>query len=279
LKVDKKPFFGIGAEKDARFWMAILRQALVAGYLRKEIEQYGVVKITPKGMDFLENGGSFQMTEDHDYQSLEEEYNTRSRQSGVVDETLLNYLRDLRKKEAKRHGIPPFAMFQDASLEDMALRYPVTLEEMKTIFGVGEGKARKYGARFVEFIGDYVEENDIIRPEDLVVRSVVNKSGLKVYIIQNTDRKIPLEDIAASKGIEMDDLISEIEAIVYSGTRINIDYQINEILDEDQQEEIKEYFMTAERDAIKDAMAEFGGEYEEQELRLMRIKFISDIAN
>ena len=150
---------------------------------------------------------------------------------------------------------------------------------MKTIFGVGEGKARKYGARFVEFIGDYVEENDIIRPEDLVVRSVVNKSGLKVYIIQNTDRKIPLEDIAASKGIEMDDLISEIEAIVYSGTRINIDYQINEILDEDQQEEIKEYFMTAERDAIKDAMAEFGGEYEEHELRLMRIKFISDIAN
>ena len=279
LKVDTKPFFGCGAAHDDKYWMALLRQALVAGFLRKEIEQYGVVKITDKGRDFAKNGKSFLMTEDHNYQNLEDEINIRQKQPGVVDEVLLAFLRDLRKKEAKRLGIPPFAMFQDASLEDMALRYPISQEEMKTIFGVGEGKAKKYGNPFIKFIADYVEENDILRPDDLIVRSVVNKSGLKVYIIQNTDRKIPLEDIASSKGLEMNELISEIESIVYSGTKVNIDYQINEILDEDQQEEIKDYFMGAEKDTIKDAMAEFGGDYEEEELRLMRIKFISDVAN
>lgn len=182
--------------------MALLRQALVSGYLRKEIEQYGVLKLTPKGLDFLQTGGNFLMTEDHDYDSLEQQCVSQNRKSGVTDEVLLSALRDLRKSEAKRLGIPPFALFQDASLEDMALRYPVTVDEMKTIFGVGEGKARKYGKTFADFIAKYVRENDIVRPDDLVVRSVVNKSGLKVYIIQSTDRKIPLEDIASAKGLK-----------------------------------------------------------------------------
>lgn len=279
LKVDKKPFFGIGKDREDRFWMALLRQGLVGGYLRKEIEQYGVLKVTPKGEAFLCSSEGFLMTEDHNYDALEQEYATVNRKSGVTDEVLLSALRDLRRSEAKRLGIPPFALFQDASLEDMALRYPITLEEMKTIFGVGEGKARKYGQKFADFIAKYVEQNDIVRPDDLVVRSVVNKSGLKVYIIQSTDRKIPLEDIARAKGLEMDELISEIEAIVYSGTRINIDYQIDEMLDPEQQEEIEDYFMNAEKDAIRDAMAAFGGDYEEDELRLMRIKFISEVAN
>ncbi|HIT97438.1 MAG TPA: RecQ family ATP-dependent DNA helicase [Candidatus Merdimorpha stercoravium] len=279
LKVDKKPFFGIGKDREDRFWMALLRQGLVGGYLRKEIEQYGVLKVTPKGEDFLRSSEGFLMTEDHNYDALEQEYAAVNRKSGVTDEVLLSALRDLRRSEAKRLGIPPFALFQDASLEDMALRYPITLEEMKTIFGVGEGKARKYGQKFADFIAKYVEQNDIVRPDDLVVRSVVNKSGLKVYIIQSTDRKIPLEDIARAKGLEMDELISEIEAIVYSGTRINIDYQIDEMLDPEQQEEIEDYFMNAEKDAIRDAMAAFGGDYEEDELRLMRIKFISEVAN
>ncbi|MBQ1968294.1 MAG: RecQ family ATP-dependent DNA helicase [Flavobacteriales bacterium] len=279
LRVDSKDFFGSGSEHDDKYWVALMRQALVQGYLRKEIEQYGVIKITDKGYEFLEKGTSFMMSEDHDYETMEDELNSRSRQSGVADETLLEHLRALRKKEARRVGIPPYAIFQDASLEDMALRYPITLEEMKTIFGVGEGKAKKYGMPFIKFIATYVEENDIIRPDDLVVRSIANKSGLKVHIIQNTDRKIPLEEIARAKGLEMEELISEIESIVYSGTKINIDYYINEILDEDQQDEIKDYFMNAEKDAIRDAMEEFGGDYEEEELRLMRIKFISDVAN
>lgn len=279
LKVDKKPFFGAGKDKDDKFWMALIRQALVGGFIRKEIEQYGVIKLTPRSEEFLASGEKFEMTEDHNYDILEQQAAVQNRKSGVTDEVLLVALRDLRKSEAKRLGIPPFAMFQDASLEDMALHYPITTEEMKTIFGVGEGKARKYGNKFADFIAKYVEENDIVRPDDLVVRSVVNKSGLKVYVIQSTDRKIPLEDIAKAKGLEMAALISEIEAIVYSGTKINIDYQIDEMLDPEQQEEIEDYFMTAEKDAIKDAMAAFGGDYEEEELRLMRIKFISDVAN
>lgn len=279
LKVDKKPFFGAGKDRDDKFWMALIRQALVGGYIRKEIEQYGVIKLTPRSEEFLASGEKFEMTEDHNYDILEQQATVQNRKSGVTDEVLLSALRDLRKSEAKRLGIPPFAMFQDASLEDMALHYPITTEEMKTIFGVGEGKARKYGKKFADFIAKYVEENDIVRPDDLVVRSVVNKSGLKVYVIQSTDRKIPLEDIAKAKGLEMAALISEIEAIVYSGTKINIDYQIDEMLDPEQQEEIEDYFMTAEKDAIKDAMAAFGGDYEEEELRLMRIKFISDVAN
>lgn len=279
LKVDKKPFFGAGKDRDDKFWMALIRQALVGGYIRKEIEQYGVIKLTPRSEEFLASGEKFEMTEDHNYDILEQQAAVQNRKSGVTDEVLLSALRDLRKSEAKRLGIPPFAMFQDASLEDMALHYPITTEEMKTIFGVGEGKARKYGKKFADFIAKYVEENDIVRPDDLVVRSVVNKSGLKVYVIQSTDRKIPLEDIAKAKGLEMAALISEIEAIVYSGTKINIDYQIDEMLDPEQQEEIEDYFMTAEKDAIKDAMAAFGGDYEEEELRLMRIKFISDVAN
>lgn len=279
LKVDKKPFFGAGKDRDDKFWMALIRQALVGGYIRKEIEQYGVIKLTPRSEEFLASGEKFEMAEDHNYDILEQQAAVQNRKSGVTDEVLLSALRDLRKSEAKRLGIPPFAMFQDASLEDMALHYPITTEEMKTIFGVGEGKARKYGKKFADFIAKYVEENDIVRPDDLVVRSVVNKSGLKVYVIQSTDRKIPLEDIAKAKGLEMAALISEIEAIVYSGTKINIDYQIDEMLDPEQQEEIEDYFMTAEKDAIKDAMAAFGGDYEEEELRLMRIKFISDVAN
>jgi len=188
-------------------------------------------------------------------------------------------LRDLRKKEAKKLGVPPFVVFQDPSLEDMALKYPITMDELINIHGVGEGKAKKYGTAFVNLIARYVEDNDIIRPDDLVVKSTGANSANKLYIIQNIDRKLSLEDIAKAKGMKMDDLIKEMEQIVYSGTKLNIKYWINEILDDDQQEEIHEYYMDSESDNIETALAAFDGDYDIQELRLMRIKFISEVAN
>ena len=279
-RTDVQPFFGSGINHDEKYWMALLRQVLVDGLLAKDIETYGVVKITNKGLDFIKKPSSFMMSEDHEYNETEDEaIVTASKSAGVADEALMGMLRDLRKKVAKRLGVPPFVVFQDPSLEDMALKYPVTTEELVNIHGVGEGKAKKYGKEFVELISRYVEENDIIRPDDLVVKSTGVNSLNKLYIIQNIDRKLPLNDIASSKGLTMEALIAEMEQIVNSGTKLNIKYWIDEMLDEDQQEEIHDYFMESHSDNIEDALKEFEGDYDLEELRLMRIKFISEVAN
>jgi len=280
-KTDNQVFFGCGEQHSDKYWMALIRQALVAKYITKEIEQYGVIKITDKGVNFLENPVSFMMTEDHIYdESDDASIITNQKGSGVAaDETLVKLLKDLQKSVAKKIGVPPYAVFQETSLEDMALKYPISMDELTNIFGVGEGKAKKFGKPFVELIAKYVEENDILRPDDFIVKSTGVNSGLKLYIIQNTDRKIPLIDIAKSKGLKFNELIEEMQRIVYSGTKINIDYCINELLDEDQQEEIFDYFMESESDKIQDAMDEFDGDYDDDELRLMRIKFISQVAN
>lgn len=279
-KTDEHRLFGIGKEKDNKYWMALLRQVLVAGLLKKDIETYGTVKLTEKGEEYLKKPSSFLMTEDHIFNSTTQAVvNPSKGDGGAVDEQLVRILKDLRKKVAKKQNVPPFAVFQDPSLEDMALKYPVNLEELGNIFGVGEGKAKKFGSEFIALIKDYVEENDIIRPDDLVVKSTGANSGLKLYIIQSVDRKLPLDDIAAAKGMEMKHFIKEIEAIVYSGTKLNIDYWLDDILDEEQQEEIHEYFLEAKTDKIEDALEEFDGDYEDEELRLYRIKFISEVAN
>ncbi|WGK93606.1 MULTISPECIES: ATP-dependent DNA helicase RecQ [Flavobacterium] len=279
-KTDSQSFFGSGADHDEKYWMALLRQVLVEGYLAKDIETYGIVKITDKGLDFIKNPSSFMMSEDHEYSESEEDAIVSStKSSGATDEILMGMLRELRKKVAKKLGVPPFVVFQDPSLEDMALKYPITQDELITIHGVGEGKAKKYGASFVELISRYVEDNDIIRPDDLVVKSTGVNSANKLYIIQNIDRKLSLEDIAAAKGMTMDDLIKEMEQIVYSGTKLNIKYWIDDLLDDEQQEEIHDYFMESESDRIEDALKEFDGEYDIDELRLMRIQFISEVAN
>ncbi len=280
-KTDIQPFFGIGKDKDANYWMALIRQVLVAGFLAKEIEQYGVLKLTPKGIKFIKSPESFMMTEDHVYDAVDDGSIVTAGRStgGGTDEKLMVMLKDLRKSVGKKLKVPPFAVFQDPSLEDMTIKYPITIEELSNVHGVGDGKAKKYGKAFVDLINTYVEENDITRPDDLVVKSTGMNSALKLYIIQNTDRKIPLIDIAKSKGLSMEELTKEMERIVYSGTKLNIDYCINDLLDEDQQEEIYDYFMEADKDKIKLALDEFEGDYDEEELRLMRIKFMSDVAN
>ena len=280
-KTHLQPFFGIGKDRTAAYWMALIRQVLVVYFIKKEIEQYGVVKLTDKGLIYMDKPSSFLMTEDHSYS--EENDNTiitnAKSSGGVTDVVLVSLLKGLRKKVATKHGVPPFAVFQDPSLDDMALKYPISIEELSTVHGVGEGKSRKFGKEFVSLITTYVAENDVLRPDDLIVKSTGVNSGLKLYIIQNTDRKLPLEDIAKSKGKEMMDLIKEMEAIIYSGTKLNIDYALDDLLDEDQQEEIHEYFMEAESDSIQEALDEFDGDYDEDELRLMRIKFINEVGN
>ena len=280
-KTNLKPFFGCGKDKDFSYWMALLRQVLVVNFIRKEIEQYGVVKLTKIGENFLSSPTSFMMTEDHIYsQEATEDIITNEASTGVsADEKLVKFLKDLRKKVAVKHSVPPFAVFQDPSLDDMALKYPITLEELSKVHGVGEGKARKFGKDFISLISKYVEDNDVVRPDDLIVKSTGVNSGLKLYIIQNTDRKLPLIDIAQSKGLEMEQLIKEMEVIIYAGTKLNIDYSLDDLLDEDQQDDIYEYFMEAETDNIEEALEEFDGEYDEEELRLMRIKFINEVAN
>lgn len=279
-KTDAQKFFGIGKDHDERYWMAVLRLALVDGLISKDIESYGILKVTDKGLDFIKNPSSFMMAEDHEYSESEDEtIVTASKSSGVADEALMSMLIDLRKKVAKKEGVPPYVVFQEFSLEDMALKYPVSIEEMSNVQGVGEGKAKKYGKEFVALIARYVEDNDIMRPDDLVVKSTGANSALKLYIIQNIDRKLPLEDIAKAKGLDMDALLKEMEQIVYSGTKLNIKYWVDDILDEDQQEEIHDYFMESQSDKIQDALDEFDGEYDTEELRLMRIKFISEVAN
>ena len=279
-KTDERDFFGIGKDKEDKYWMALIRQILVVKLIRKEIEQYGVLHLTKEGKAFMKSPQSFMMTEDHSYEDLGDEGVVTAKQGGgVADEQLLKMLKDLRKSQAKKLEVPPFVVFQDPSLEDMALKYPVALEELINIHGVGEGKAKKYGKPFIKLIADYVAENNIQRPDDLVVKSTGANSALKLYVIQNIDRKLPLDDIASSKGLQMDDLIKEMEQIVYMGTKLNISYWIDDMFDEDQQEELHEYFLEAENDKISSAMEEFDGDYEEDELRLYRIKFISEVAN
>ncbi|TSE06837.1 ATP-dependent DNA helicase RecQ [Aquimarina algiphila] len=281
-KTHQQPFFGSGKSRDGKYWMALVRQVLVSGYLRKDIETYGVIRITKEGKDFIKKPTSFMMTEDHIYDETNDDSIVTAAKSGAKgggDDKLAGMLRDLRKTVAKKLGVPPFVVFQDPSIDDMALKYPISVEELANVHGVGEGKAKKYGSAFVELIAKYVEENDIMRPDDFVVKSTGANSGLKLYIIQNVDRKLPLDDIAAAKGMDMTAFIKEMEAIVYSGTKLNIGYWIDEILDEDQQEEIHEYFIEAESDKIDTAIEEFDGDYDDEELRLYRIKFISEVAN
>jgi ATP-dependent DNA helicase RecQ len=280
-KTDEKPFFGIGSDKDKMYWMALIRQVLVAGLLKKEIERYGILHLTQAGEEFLRRPESFMMTKDHVYTETANDAVVTAAKSGggSADDNLLKLLRDLRRGEAKKIGVPPFVVFQDPSLEDMALKYPISMEEMLNIQGVGEGKAKKYGKPFVSLIAKYVEENDVIRPEDLVVKSTGANSGLKLYVIQSVDRKLPLDDIASAKGLQIPELIKEMEQIVFSGTKLDLGYWIDEILDEDQQEEIHEYFLEADTDSISQAIEEFDGDYEDEELRLYRLKFISEVAN
>jgi len=278
-KTETHPLFGKGKYKDDKFWTALVRQVLVERLIKKEIEQYGVLKITDTGLAFIKNPTSFMMSEDHTYEEGDDVMVASTKQAAVIDELLMKMLKDLQKSVAKKLGVPPYAVFQEVSLEDMALKYPITIDELKNVHGVGEGKAKKYGKPFIELIANYVEEHDILRPDDFVVKSTGENSGLKLYIIQNTDRKIPLQDIAKSKGLTFSELVDELQQIVYMGTKINIDYCIDELLDEEQQEEIFNYYMEAESDRIQDALDEFGGDYDELELRLMRIKFISKVAN
>ena len=280
-RTDEIELFGQGKEKRANYWMALLRQVLVTGLLKKDIETYGIIKVTPAGEEYLAAPTSFMMTEDHVYDSESKDNIVTAQKGGggSTDEQLMKMLKDLRKKVAKRKDVPPFVVFQDPSLEDMATKYPVTKEELANIHGVGEGKAKKFGKDFIELIARYVEENDIMRPDDLVVKTTGANSALKLFIIQSVDRKLPLPDIANAKGLEMPDFIKEMEAIVYSGTKLNINYWVDEVLDEDQQEELHEYFLEAETDKIDEAMEEFDGDYEDEEIRLYRIKFISEVAN
>ena len=277
-KVESLDVFGKGKDKPASYWTALLRQVIISGMLKKELESYGVVKIQPSGESFLKTPTSFMMTEDNDF-SKPMKSQASSQPSGGTDQKLLKMLKDLRKKIAKRKEVPPFVVFQDPSLEDMALKYPINNDELINIHGVGEGKAKKFGKDFISLIKDYVEENDILRPDDLVVKSTGANSANKLYIIQNIDRKLPLTDIAQGKGFEMKDFIKEMEAIVFSGTKLNINYWLDDLLDEDQQEEIHDYFLDAESDSINEAIDEFDGDYDEEELRLYRIKFISEEAN
>ncbi len=274
--------FGRGEEEDEKFWNAVIRQALISNLLMKDIDNYGLLKLSKKGYQFLDNPWSFMLTKDHDYDNFDEEVDilTGAHKTSSADQALFTMLKDLRKQISKKENLPPFVIFQDPSLEDMAIQYPVTMDELTQITGVGIGKAQKYGKPFLDFIKNYVEENEIIRPNDMVVKSVVNKSGLKVYIIKSLDRKLSLEDIAHTKDLAFDELLTEIESIVASGTKIDINYYINEFVDPYHQEEIIEYFQEAESDSIDSALKELGeDEFNEYEIRLMRIKFMSEVGN
>jgi len=276
----KLEIFGIGKDKDIKFWKAALRQALIERLVNKDIENYGLLKLTDKGHEYLKKPYSIMFSQDHDY-DVTTNNDSASGKGGTVDSELFNILKDLRKKIAKQHNLPPFVIFQDPSLEDMSIQYPIEMEELNNIVGVGVGKAKRYGKEFVDLIAKYVEEKEIIRPQDMVVKSVVNKSGLKVYIIQSIDRKLPLNLIADAKNLEMDALLNEIEAIINSGTKLNLDYYIDEVIDEDHQEDIFEYFREeAETESIQEALNELGeDEYSEEEIRLMRIKFMAEMGN
>ncbi|MES2628405.1 MAG: DNA helicase RecQ [Bacteroidota bacterium] len=279
-KGDQNEFYGTGAHHDVNYWNAVIRQTTVKGLLFKEIESYGTLKITTEGRNFIKEPHSFMITKNHDY-SVDDEDDSVSLSSGrgASDEKLLAMLKDLRRSLGKQKNLPPYVIFQDPSLEDMSIQYPISLEEMKKIVGVGEGKAKKYGVDFINLIAKYVEENGIERPDDLIVRTAPAKSGLRVHIIQGIDRKLPLEDIAKAKGVKLDEIIEELERIVSSGTRVNIDYHINEVIDEDVQDEIYDYFMESDTDSLDECYSEFDGDYTEEEIKLVRIKFLSEVAN
>jgi ATP-dependent DNA helicase RecQ len=278
-KTNTLSVFGSGAEKESHFWMALIRQALVAGYLIKEIEAYGLIRITARGKAFLDKPESFMMTEDHKFEGQEKVQILPTKSHVVLDKTLMQLLVSLRKQVAQANEVPPYAVFQENSLEEMCLKYPISLEELVNINGVGEGKAKRYGDQFLNLINRYVEENEIFRPDDLVVKSTGINSALKLYLIQSIDRKLPLEDIAAAKGMSMEKLVSEMETIVFAGTRLNIDYYLEDLFDEDQLEELYDYFIESDSDSISEAAKAFDGDYEEEELRLYRLKFMSEIAN
>lgn len=272
--------FGCGDEHEEKFWNAVIRQALIAGYLEKEIENYGILKLTAKGRKFMKKPESFMVSEDNEFEDDDEEVVSRSGGgTGVTDPALFNALLDLRKKMSKNLNVPPYVIFQDPSLEAMATMYPVSIEELQNIPGVGAGKAKRYGKEFCDLIRQHCEEYEIERPEDLRVRTVANKSKLKVSIIQSIDRKVALDNIASAKGIDFNELLDEIEAIVYSGTKLNIDYFLDEAMDEDHLLDIYDYFKESETDSLAVAMDELGDDYTEEEVRLVRIKFISEMAN
>jgi ATP-dependent DNA helicase RecQ len=275
--------FGCGKEKDLKFWNAVIRQALIARFLSKDIENYGLLKVEERGLQFLKNPTTFLLAEDNDYPEVDDDDIIANSQAkgGAADEELFGILKDLRKKVSKKKNVPPFVIFQDPSLEDMATQYPITMDELQNIAGVGAGKAKRYGQDFIDVIKSYVEEKEIMRPQDMVVKSVVNKSGIKVFIIQSIDRKMSFEDIASAKGMEMSELLDEIEAIVNSGTKLNIDYYVDEVLDEDHQSEIYDYFMEeAETESLDDALQQLGeDEYSVEDIRLMRVKFLSELGN
>ena len=271
--------FAIGKDKAYDYWMALIRQCIVALLLKKDIETYGIVKITETGLKFLETPVSFMMTKDHHYKDQPNKSSSSKNLNISGDDILLKMLKKLRKDIAHKLNIPPFVIFQDPSLNDMTLKYPTSISEMSNIYGVGEGKSKKYGPDFIELISRYVKENNITIEEDVVVKTTGTNSALKLYIIQSIDRKLPLEDIASAKSLDMIDFIKEMEVIVYSGTKLNIKYWIDYLFDEDQQDELNDYFMESESDDLKLAIEEFDGEYEEEDLRLFRIKFLSDVAN
>jgi ATP-dependent DNA helicase RecQ len=278
---DELEIFGTGQAEDEKTWNAIIRQAMIAGYLDKDIENYGLLKLTPAGKKYLANPTSFKITKDNDFDEDDgvEETPLRGGAACAVDPVLYSIMKDLRKKLSKKLEVPPYVIFQDPSLEAMATTYPITIEELQNIPGVGAGKAKRYGQEFIELIKRHVTENEIERPEDLRVRTVANKSKLKVFIVQSIDRKVALVEIAKAKGLDGNELLDEIEAIVYSGTKINIDYFLNEEMDEDRIEDIYSYFKESETDGMEEAIEELGNEYTEEEIRLVRIKFISELAN
>ena len=271
-------FFGAGEDVDEKLWNPVIRQALIAGYLKKDVENYGLLKLTAAGKKYLKSPTSFMIVKDHEYVDDPDMVDEHDGGTSALDPVLSSMLIDLRKKVSKRLERPPYVIFQDVSLEQMATEYPMTLEELKSIQGVGEGKVKQpYAKEFVDLIKRYCEENNITRQVDLRVRTVAKKSLLKVKIIQNIDRQIALDDIATAQNIDFDDLLSEVEAIVYSGTKLNIDYFLDEVMDEDRIDEIYDYFADSDTDDLETAIQELGGD--EDEIRLVRIKFISDMAN
>ncbi|MEN8817642.1 MAG: DNA helicase RecQ [Nonlabens sp.] len=277
-KLDQHNYFGSGKYKEKAFWTALIRQVLVARLIKKDIETYGTLKVLDAGREYVKSGTSFMMSDDHTYNESADQI-VGAAKGGAVDAQLVKFLKDLRKKVATQKNVPPYIVFQDPSLDDMATKYPITMEEMANIHGVGEGKAKKYGKSFVELIARYVDDNDITRPDDLIIKSTGAKSGNKLYFITSIDRKLSFDDIASAKGMDVPQLINELESIVYSGTKLNVGYWVDEMLDDEQQEELHEYFIESETDKIDAAVEEFDGDYEEEEIRLYRLKFISEVAN
>lgn len=271
--------FGAGEDMDNKLWNPVIRQALISGYLKKDVENYGLLKLTASGKRFIKKPKSFLIVEDREFKDDFDEDNIREGGCGALDQQLYSMLKDLRKSFAKKHKLPPYVIFQDVSLEQMATMYPVTIQELQNVQGVGAGKAKRFGKGFCELIRKYCEDNEIERPEELRVRTVAKKSMLKVFIIQSIDRQIALDDIAEAKGLDFDTLLDEIDAIVYSGTKLNIDYFIEEVIDDEHVDDIYDYFMESETDDLNAALDELGADYSEDEIRLVRIKFLSEQAN